>query len=96
MNFLEDLLEKEDFNIQDLSKILKRETQTVRVWEKKGIISKADKRGQNNWRVYSRKQLVVVLEQILSYPWQRQVVKNSSEVNYVIDFLKNKIKEDGC
>ncbi len=90
MRNLEKLLQKKEFNIGDLADIIQRETQTVRIWEKKGIIDEADMRAKNNWRMYSPNQLIFVLEQILNYGWKRQVIKNTQEVRYFIEELKNR------
>lgn len=88
MSSFEYILKKDTFNIKDLAKIIKRETQTIRVWEKKGIILEADMRGENNWRLYSKNRLIEVLEQILNYEWKRQVIKNTVEVYHLIEELK--------
>ena len=88
MASLDQLIQKENFNIQDLAEITKRETQTIRSWEKKGIILEADMRTETNWRLYSRTRMIEILEQLISYPWKRQVIKNQAEVQYVIDALK--------
>lgn len=85
---LDDILTKEEFNIQDLAFITKRKTQTIRSWEKKGIIPEADGRGDNKWRKYSKNRVIEVLSNILNYPWERQVIKNTDEVQYVIETLK--------
>jgi Predicted transcriptional regulators len=88
MSSLDKILQKEYFNIQDLAEITKRKTQTIRSWEKKGIIPSADQRSENNWRLYSKQCMIDVLEKIMNYPWERQVIKNQAEVQYVIDTLK--------
>lgn len=90
MTSLEKILSKEVFNIQDLAEVTKRKTQTIRSWEKKGIIKEADMRNENNWRQYSKERFVEILQQILNYPWERQVIKNVAEVQYVIDVLTQK------
>lgn len=87
MTTLENILIKEVFNIQDLAEVTKRKTQTIRSWEKKGIIKDADMRNENNWRQYSKQRFVEVLQQILNHPWERQVIKNTAEVEYVINEL---------
>lgn len=92
MKTLDQLLTKEAFNIQDLAEITKRETQTIRSWEKKGIIQEADQRSDNGWRLYSKERLVDILNQILQHPWKRQVIKNTAEVQYVIDVLTGKVE----
>ncbi|MNB93567.1 hypothetical protein D3C75_407020 [compost metagenome] len=88
MTSLDQLLKKELFNIQDLAEITKRKTQTIRSWEKKGIILESDHRGSNDWRLYSKERIIEILNQILEHPWERQVIKNKAEVQYVIDVLK--------
>lgn len=90
MKSLEKILSKEVFNIQDLAEVTKRKTQTIRSWEKKGIIKEADMRNENNWRQYSKERFVEILQQILNHPWERQVIKNVAEVQYVIDVLTQK------
>lgn len=87
MTTLDKILEKEVFNIQDLAEVTKRKTQTIRSWEKKGIIPEADQRDHNKWRQYSRECFIDVLQKILVHPWERQVIKNVAEVEYVIDLL---------
>ena len=89
MKNIDDILKKQQLNIKDLAYIINRETQTIRVWEKKGIISEADMRAENNWRLYSRKRAVEVLEQIINHSWKRQVIKNVAEVKNIVDQLKN-------
>jgi DNA-binding transcriptional MerR regulator len=86
-------LNKEYFNIKDLAKIVKKETQTIRSWEAKGIIQKPQNRSDNGWREYSRNELATVLESILSYNWQRKVIKNEIEIQHIIDCLRGKIDE---
>ena len=87
MSTLDKVLTKTEFNIQDLAEKKKRKTQTIRSWEKKGIISEADKRDHNKWRLYSKQCFIEVLQQILDHPWERQVIKNVAEVEYVINEL---------
>jgi DNA-binding transcriptional MerR regulator len=53
-------LNKEYFNIKDLAKIVKKETQTIRSWEAKGIIQKPQNRSDNGWREYSRNESATV------------------------------------
>lgn len=87
MATLDKILSKEVFNIQDLAEVTKRKTQTIRSWEKKEIISSADMRNENNWRQYSKQRFIEILQQILTHPWERQVIKNTAEVEYVINEL---------
>lgn len=89
MSALDKVLSKEVFNIQDLAEVTKRKTQTIRSWEKKAIISEADQRDHNGWRQYSKEKFIEILQQILAHPWERQVIKNTAEVEYVIDELLN-------
>ncbi len=87
---LDKLLKKENFSIKDIAEIIQRETQTVRMWEKKGLISESDMRASNNWRMYSRERMIIVLNQILNHNWKRQVIKNTQEVKCFIEELQNK------
>lgn len=87
----EELLQKEYFNIKDLAKIVNKETQTVRSWEKKGIIPKPENKYDNGWRMYSKEDLATALENILQYNWQRKVIKNESEIKFVISYLQGNI-----
>lgn len=89
MSALDKILSKEVFNIQDLAEVTKRKTQTIRSWEKKEIIKSSDMRNDNNWRQYSKERFVEILRQILEYPWERQVIKNVAEVEYIINELTN-------
>ncbi|MNJ90269.1 HTH-type transcriptional regulator CueR [compost metagenome] len=89
---LEKILSKNVFNIQDLAEVTKRKTQTIRSWEKKGIIKDADMRNDNNWRQYSKERFTEILNQILSYPWERQVIKNIAEMEFVINELQTPAK----
>ncbi|MDF2533897.1 MAG: hypothetical protein K0R18_54 [Bacillales bacterium] len=92
MTTLEKILAKEVFNIQDLAEVTKRKTQTIRSWEKKDIILDADMRNENNWRQYSKQRFIEILTQILQHPWERQVIKNVAEVEFVINELQNPAK----
>lgn len=90
----EDILKKEYFDIRDLANIVKKETQTIRCWEKDNIIPKASRRamhGQKEWREYSKEELANILEIILAYPWQRKIIKNQTEIKYIIDYLRGQI-----
>jgi len=88
----ENLLKKDSFDIRDLATIVKKETQTIRSWEKKNIIPKPrmSSRGQKEWREYSKEDLADTLEHILSYPWERKIIKNYNEIQYIIDYLRGK------
>lgn len=90
MNKLEEILSKEKFNIQDLAFITKRKTQTIRSWEKKGIIPGADGKASNGWREYSKETVIKILECIINHSWERQVIKNVDEIKYVIQRLKER------
>lgn len=88
------ILNKEFFDIRDLATIVKKETQTIRSWEKKNIISKPEQKsihGQKEWRKYSKEDLANTLQTILDYPWERKIIKNEKEIEYIIDFLHGKI-----
>ena len=86
----DEILNKTVFNIKDLADIVKKETQTIRSWETKGIIPRPKKKTdkKQEWREYTREDLASALEAILNYNWQRKVIKNESEIQYIIDYLK--------
>ncbi|MFW6007768.1 MAG: MerR family transcriptional regulator [archaeon] len=86
-----DILDKNEFNISDLAKIVKKQTQTIRSYERKGIINKPDKKASNGWRVYSKSDLANTLENILNYNWQRNVIKNESEIKQIIEYLRGNV-----
>lgn len=88
--------DKEKFNIKDLAKIVKKETQTIRSWEIKGIINRPEKKTDKKveWREYSREILAETLERILNHNWDRKVIKNENEIRYVIDYLRGKVDEE--
>ena len=85
----EEFFLKVHYTIKDLAKIVKKETNTIRSWENKGIIRKPNK-SSNNWRHYSREDMALALEMILSYPWDRNVIKNKTEIEYAIDRLRGR------
>ncbi|MNY27554.1 hypothetical protein D3C86_1614660 [compost metagenome] len=49
-------------------------------------------RNDNNWRQYSKERFTEILNQILSYPWERQVIKNIAEMEFVINELQTPAK----
>lgn len=87
---IRDFVRKEEFDIKDLSTIVGRESQTVRKWEKDQIILGSDKRDAKNWRVYSRKRFIEILDQIMNYDWKRDRFneEKSEEIQYIIELLK--------
>ena len=89
----DELFNKSTFNIKDLANIVKKKTQTIRSWETKGIIKRQAKKtnDQHEWREYTKEDLAQVLEDILAFQWQRKVIKNEAEIQYIIDFLRGKI-----
>ncbi len=88
------ILDKDEFTISDLAKIIKKQSQTIRSYERKGIIQKPNKKKSNGWRVYSREDLAQTIEKILEYNWERNVIKNKSELYYVVDYLRGKHDKD--
>lgn len=88
------ILKKEYFDIRDLANIVNKETQTIRMWEKKNIIPKANRmavHGEKQWREYSKEDLANILEAILIHPWERKIIKNQNEIKFIIDYLRGKI-----
>ena len=90
----EKMLKKEYFDIRDLANIVNKETQTIRMWEKKNIIPKANRmstHGEKQWREYSKEDLANILEKILIHPWERKIIKNQNEIKFIIDYLRGEI-----
>jgi DNA-binding transcriptional MerR regulator len=85
---IDTLLAKELFTIKDLAYILDKQTQTIRKWEKKGVISKCGNYGSNGWRQYNRLEFANILEEILNYPWERNTIFNAGQIQLVINYLK--------
>lgn len=85
----DEFFKKESYTIKDLASIVKKETNTIRSWEHKNIISKPGK-SSNNWRQYSKEELADTLETVLNFDWDRKVIKNKAEIQYAIDRLRGK------
>lgn len=85
---IEEIVIKEIFTIKDIARILGKKTQTIRKWEHKGIISKCSNYGSNGWRQYDREEFANILEQILDYPWRRNVIYNPGQIQLIINYLK--------
>ena len=86
----EKLLNKQAFNITDFANIVMKKTETIRSWELKGIIDKPNV-DSRHWRKYSRDELADCLEKVLNHSWERKVIKNEQEIQYVIDRLRNNL-----
>lgn len=86
-----DMLDKTEFTITDLAKIVKKQTQTIRSYEHKGIIKKPDKKASNGWRVYTKDDLANTLENIINHNWQRNVIKNKNEIEHIINYLRGRV-----
>jgi len=84
----EDFIYKKFYDIRDLAEIFGKETQTIRSWERKGIIKKPPKNPFNEWRRYSRKDLIEILIIIINHPWERSVIKNMDEIKQLLEILK--------
>lgn len=88
---MEKIVLKNEFNIKDLSKITKKQTNTIRSWEQKGIIDKPKYKDSKGWRTYSKNEFIDCLEKIINYSWQRNVIKNKEDIELIILFLKGEI-----
>lgn len=88
MDIINEMLLKQIFTIKDLSKVLCKKSQTIRKWEKKGIISKCNNYSENGWRQYNRQEFANVLEEIINYPWERSTIYNIGQIQYLINLLK--------
>ncbi len=52
-----------DVRVSDLAKTLDRSVRTIKEWEKKGLIPKAQ-RDSRGWRVYSQEQVEKILKHV--------------------------------
>jgi len=84
----EEFIYKKFYDIRDLAEIFNKGTQTIRSWERKGIIKKPPKNPFNEWRRYTRKDLIEILTCIVNYPWERNVIKNMDEIKQLLEILK--------
>lgn len=91
---LDKLDEKEFYTIKDLCKVTGRKAETIRSWERKGIIKKPEETIYSvgfsgaGWRKYNREVFVQTLQDILDYDWKNNVIKNLEEIQMCIDYLK--------
>ena len=94
MLFIEKLDQKEFYTIKDICKVTNKKADTIRSWERKGIIKKPKETmysvGLYNagWRKYSREEFIQALEDILNYHWQRNTIHNRTEIEIYIQYLK--------
>lgn len=94
MLLIEKLDQKKFYTIKDICEVTKKKSDTIRSWERKGIIKKPSetiyKVGFCNagWRKYSREEFVQVLQDILDYKWERDTIKNRTEIEVYIQYLK--------
>jgi DNA-binding transcriptional MerR regulator len=91
---MDKLLEKTAYDIRDVAEIFDRDTETIRSWERKEIISKPEERFDNGWRKYTPDTLAKLLQRILDYNWERNVIKNKDEIKEIIYKLKKKKYSD--
>lgn len=87
---IDELLAKKIYTIKDLAFIFGKQTQTIRKWERKGIVSKCNNYGNNGWRQYNCLEFAKVLEEVLNYPWERKTIFNSGQIQSVINYLRSK------
>jgi DNA-binding transcriptional MerR regulator len=80
------ILDGNALSISDLAKLLNKKSATIRTWELKGIIPKARKNEQTNHREYNQSDLLVVLQNIMKYSWERNCL-NKEELEKIIHYL---------
>ena len=94
MLFIEELNEKQFYTIKDICKVTNKKSDTIRSWERKGIIHKPKETMYSvgfcyaGWRKYSKKEFIEVLEDIVNHNWERNVIKNKTEIEMYIEYLK--------
>lgn len=91
---LKDLLQKQEFNIQDMAAFAQRKTDTIRLWEYQGVILGSDYRSPNNWRLYSRARVAENLEMLLNRPWKRTTYDHPEELQAIINVLRSQPNGD--
>ena len=79
---------KNEYDIKDLRTLLNRQAQSIRKWERKGIIPTARK-GPNGYRIYNRKEFAYTLECILDHDWERDIFYNAGQIQVLIMLLNN-------
>lgn len=94
LNSIDEILAKKIFTVKDLAFVIGKKTQTIRKWEKKGIIPKCKNYGSNGWREYDCEEFANILETILDYPWKRDIIYNPGQLQLIINYLRRNINND--
>lgn len=87
-NKVRKILMKEVYTIQDVAEIVNKTTATIRSWENKKIIPKLKHKSDNGWKMYTRRDLEDLLEHILNHNWERQVIKNEKDLEFIIHYCR--------
>lgn len=80
------ILEGNSLSISELAKLLNKKSATIRAWEIKEIIPKARKNEETNHREYNSEELLIVLQNIVKYSWERNCL-NKEELEKIIKYL---------
>ena len=86
------ILMKEVYTIQDVAKIVNKTTATVRSWEVKKITPKHKNKSDNGWNTYTRRDLEELLNALLNYKWERTVIKNEQDLEFIIRYCRGFVK----
>ena len=84
----DEFFQKQTYDIVDLSNIVQRGTRIIRLWEQRGIIHKPPDRDKRGWRLYTRKSLAFVLEEIINYKWKHEWGLDFDELIFLVQLLK--------
>lgn len=86
------ILLKEVYTIQDVATIVGKTTATVRSWETKKITPKLKNKSENGWKQYTRRDLENLLEHLLNYKWERKVINNVEDLEFIIRYCRGFVK----
>lgn len=91
-----DILLKRLYTIGELSKIIEKRSDTLRKYEKRGLVTKpsivVDSDGQyKNWRFYSEDDVYDVIAFFSGRTPGRPIVKTSSNIKATINSIKKKV-----
>ncbi len=70
-------MENKKYRLKDIQEKIDRDKSTLIRWEKEGLINKA-KRDSRGWRYYSQKEMMGIVNRVLSTDYFRKVPSGTS------------------
>ncbi len=70
-------MENKKYRLKDIQEKIDRDKSTLIRWEKEGLIHKA-KRDSRGWRYYSQKEMMEIVNRVLSSDYFRKVPSRTS------------------